>query len=109
MDWMIWVKILAFFDYGRAKMKHPVAGEERIQELSSVGLGMLVELGEHFNEMGVKLKQAISEAREKERLEQVVEALLQVSPASTDGETHARRQFDAREDGGNLALRRIQR
>lgn len=28
-----------------------------------------VELGEHFNEMGVKLKQAISEAREKERLE----------------------------------------
>ena len=37
-----------------------------------------VELGEHFNEMGVKLKQAISEAREKERLEHELTLARQV-------------------------------
>lgn len=47
-----WLKKLAplvFFDYGRAKIKDPVAGEEGAEELCSLGLGMLIELGEHFN------------------------------------------------------------
>ena len=40
---------LVFFDYGRAKIKDSVVGEKGVQELSSLGLGMLVEIGEHFN------------------------------------------------------------
>jgi hemolysin activation/secretion protein len=41
---------LAFFDYGWAKMKDKVPGEEN-EELYSVGPGGIVELGDHF--MGV--------------------------------------------------------
>ena len=47
-----WLKKLAplvFFDYGRAKIKDHVAGEKGVEELSSVGLGMIIEIGEHFN------------------------------------------------------------
>jgi hemolysin activation/secretion protein len=47
-----WLKKLAplvFWDFGRAKMKDPVPGEERAQELNSLGLGMIIEIGEHFN------------------------------------------------------------
>lgn len=40
---------LVFFDYGRAKTKHHVAGESGTEELCSLGLGMIVEYGEHFN------------------------------------------------------------
>jgi len=40
---------LAFFDYGRAKTKNHVAGESGTEELCSLGLGVIVEYGEHFN------------------------------------------------------------
>jgi hemolysin activation/secretion protein len=42
---------LAFFDYGRAKIKDSVPGEEGAENLYSVGPGAVVELGDHF--MGV--------------------------------------------------------
>jgi hemolysin activation/secretion protein len=40
---------LAFFDYGSAQIKDPVAGEDKTQDLYSAGPGVLVELGEHFS------------------------------------------------------------
>jgi len=40
---------LAFFDYGRTKIKDKVAGEQGDQELSSIGVGTLVELGDNFS------------------------------------------------------------
>jgi hemolysin activation/secretion protein len=40
---------LVFFDYGRANTKDHVAGEKGTEELFSLGLGMIVEHGEHFN------------------------------------------------------------
>jgi len=40
---------LAFFDYGRAKMEDKVAGETGSESLYSIGVGALVELGEHFS------------------------------------------------------------
>jgi hemolysin activation/secretion protein len=40
---------LAFFDYGRAKIKSPVPGEESSQTLYSVGLGLAVEIGNNFS------------------------------------------------------------
>ena len=40
---------LAFFDYGQAKMKDHVAGEKSNEDLYSVGVGMLVEIGKHFS------------------------------------------------------------
>jgi hemolysin activation/secretion protein len=47
-----WVKKLAplvFLDMGRAKMVSPVAGEEPLEELLSIGTGLIIELGKHFN------------------------------------------------------------
>ncbi|MBN2269020.1 MAG: ShlB/FhaC/HecB family hemolysin secretion/activation protein [Sedimentisphaerales bacterium] len=40
---------LVFFDYGRAKTKDHVAGEKGTEELCSVGLGVILEQGEHLN------------------------------------------------------------
>jgi hemolysin activation/secretion protein len=40
---------LAFFDYGRAQIKDAVAGEKSVQNLYSIGPGILVELGDNFN------------------------------------------------------------
>ncbi len=40
---------LAFFDYGRAKIEDKVAGEQGGQELYSVGVGAIVELGDNFS------------------------------------------------------------
>ncbi len=40
---------LAFFDYGRAEMEDKVAGEKGSEELYSIGVGALVEIGEHFS------------------------------------------------------------
>jgi hemolysin activation/secretion protein len=40
---------LAFFDYGRTKIKDKVAGEQGNQELCSIGVGTLVELGDNFS------------------------------------------------------------
>jgi hemolysin activation/secretion protein len=39
---------LAFFDYGRGKVRHPSATEDGHDELMSVGTGAIVELGDHF-------------------------------------------------------------
>jgi len=39
---------LAFIDYGRAKIIHPTATEKGHEELFSVGLGTIVELGDNF-------------------------------------------------------------
>ncbi|MHC4622684.1 MAG: ShlB/FhaC/HecB family hemolysin secretion/activation protein [Planctomycetota bacterium] len=40
---------LAFFDYGRAKNRHPVDPEKGHEELASVGCGGIVELGDNFS------------------------------------------------------------
>ncbi|MHC4308779.1 MAG: ShlB/FhaC/HecB family hemolysin secretion/activation protein [Planctomycetota bacterium] len=40
---------LVFIDYGRAKIKSPVVGEEEIQELGSIGAGVVIEIGDNFN------------------------------------------------------------
>jgi len=40
---------LVFFDYGRPKIRHPIATEKGHEELMSVGLGTIVELGDHFS------------------------------------------------------------
>lgn len=39
---------LVFFDYGLAKMKDAVPGEHKDQELSSLGIGTILELGDNF-------------------------------------------------------------
>jgi hemolysin activation/secretion protein len=40
---------LAFFDYGRAKIESPVAGEKSSQTLYSVGVGLALEVGNNFS------------------------------------------------------------
>ena len=40
---------LVFFDYGQARMKNHVAGEKSSEDLYSVGVGTLVEIGKHFS------------------------------------------------------------
>jgi len=40
---------LVFFDFGQAKMKDEVAGENGSEELYSVGVGTLVEIGKNFS------------------------------------------------------------
>ena len=44
--WLRKLAPLVFIDYGRAEKKDPVVGEQEVQELCSVGGGMLVELGD---------------------------------------------------------------
>jgi len=39
---------LAFVDWGRAKVKDPVPGEQETQELCSIGTGIIVEVGDRF-------------------------------------------------------------
>lgn len=40
--------LLSFFDFGRAKTKDSVVGEQGVQELASLGLGVNAELGDNF-------------------------------------------------------------
>ncbi|MHC4371173.1 MAG: ShlB/FhaC/HecB family hemolysin secretion/activation protein [Planctomycetota bacterium] len=40
---------VVFVDYGRAKIKDPVATEKRVRELSSTGTGLIFELGDNFS------------------------------------------------------------
>jgi hemolysin activation/secretion protein len=47
--WLRKLAPLAFFDYGQAKMKDKVAGEKGVEDLYSVGIGGIVELGAHFS------------------------------------------------------------
>jgi len=48
-SWLRKLAPLAFIDYGRAKIKDPVVGEQEVRELSSVGGGLLVELGDNLS------------------------------------------------------------
>jgi hemolysin activation/secretion protein len=47
--WLRKLAPLAFIDYGRAKIKEPVVGEQEIRKLCSVGGGLLVELGDNLS------------------------------------------------------------
>jgi len=40
---------VAFIDSGRAKIKHPIIGESGVQELCSVGTGLIIETKNNFN------------------------------------------------------------
>ncbi len=40
---------VAFVDYGRARMKDHIAGEQGTEELCSIGTGAIVELGDNFS------------------------------------------------------------
>jgi hemolysin activation/secretion protein len=40
---------LAFFDYGRAKIESPVAGEKSSQTLYSLGVGLALDVGNNFS------------------------------------------------------------
>jgi hemolysin activation/secretion protein len=43
------VRLLGFWDYGVARSKHLLAGEDPNLVLSSVGLGLRYQVGDHFN------------------------------------------------------------
>ena len=47
--WLRKLAPLVFIDYGRAKIKDPVVGEQEVRELCSVGGGLLVELGDNLS------------------------------------------------------------
>jgi hemolysin activation/secretion protein len=47
--WLRKLALLAFTDIGRAKTQDPVEGEKEIEELSSVGIGTAVGLGENLD------------------------------------------------------------
>ena len=47
--WLRKLAPLAFIDFGRAKIKSPVAGEREIRELCSIGVGTIAELGDNFS------------------------------------------------------------
>jgi hemolysin activation/secretion protein len=40
---------LVFFDYGRAKIEDPLPTENRSEDLCSIGIGTLVEIGDNFS------------------------------------------------------------
>ena len=46
--WSTDVSLLGFTDYGQAQIQDPVAGELEDQDLWSVGLGTLIEVGDNF-------------------------------------------------------------
>ena len=46
--WVRKLAPLAFIDYGRARIKDKVAGEKTVEELCSIGVGTIIELGEYF-------------------------------------------------------------
>ena len=47
--WLRKLAPLTFIDYGRARTEKPVATEKKHEELFSVGVGTLVELGDNFS------------------------------------------------------------
>jgi hemolysin activation/secretion protein len=47
--WLRKLAPLAFIDFGRAKMKSPVAGERRVRELCSIGVGTIIEIEDNFS------------------------------------------------------------
>jgi len=62
---------LAFFDFGRTKIKDPVAGEDKNTTLCSIGIGTVFEIGNNFSGAiyyGYPLKKTISTRQGKGRL-----------------------------------------
>lgn len=62
---------LAFLDFGRTTIQHPVAGEERHQTLFSAGVGTIFEIGDNFSGgvyYGYPLKETPDTRRGKGRL-----------------------------------------
>ena len=47
--WLRKLAPLAFIDYGQAQIKNPVAGEQKVRDLCSVGGGVIVELGDNLS------------------------------------------------------------
>ena len=47
--WLTKLAPLVFVDVGRAKIKDPLVGEQGTYELSSIGAGVVVEVGDNFN------------------------------------------------------------
>jgi len=47
--WLRKLAPLAFIDFGRAKIKSPLVGEQGTQELCSLGVGTIAELGDNFS------------------------------------------------------------
>jgi hemolysin activation/secretion protein len=47
--WLTKLAPLVFVDVGRAKIKDPLVGEQGTYELSSIGAGVVIEIGENFN------------------------------------------------------------
>ncbi|MHC4259444.1 MAG: ShlB/FhaC/HecB family hemolysin secretion/activation protein [Planctomycetota bacterium] len=48
-SWLRKLALLSFVDSARAKTKSPVAGEQGVQELFSVGIGLAAALGDNFD------------------------------------------------------------
>jgi len=49
VEWLRKFAPLVFYDYGRAKIKDKQAGEKGVEELDSIGIGTIVEIGENFS------------------------------------------------------------
>ncbi|MFB0553208.1 MAG: ShlB/FhaC/HecB family hemolysin secretion/activation protein [Phycisphaerae bacterium] len=47
--WLRKLAPLAFIDFGQAKIKSPLVGERETQELCSLGVGTIAELGDNFS------------------------------------------------------------
>lgn len=47
--WLRKLAPLVFVDFGRAKIKNPLVGEQETYELSSIGAGVVIEIGDNFN------------------------------------------------------------
>ncbi|NIP51755.1 MAG: hypothetical protein GWN61_21355, partial [candidate division Zixibacteria bacterium] len=47
--WLTKLAPLVFVDVGRAKIKDPLVGEQGTYELSSIGAGVVIEVGDNFN------------------------------------------------------------
>lgn len=47
--WLRKLAPLAFIDFGQAKIKSPIVGEQGTRELCSIGVGTIAELGDNFS------------------------------------------------------------
>jgi hemolysin activation/secretion protein len=62
---------LAFLDFGRTKIKDPVAGEDENKTLCSIGVGTIFEIGNNFSGAiyyGYPLKKTTSTRKGKGRI-----------------------------------------
>jgi hemolysin activation/secretion protein len=49
IPWFSKLALVAFNDFARAKTKHPVEGEKGIQQLCSIGTGVIAAIGDNFD------------------------------------------------------------